>query len=164
MKNNPALIIYGSDLEDWRQSNGFTVTAAAEAFGIQRGRWDSIIKENDVITDRRIIRLYFLFTRYPQSRPLSEVNYVDLFKYLGFSTESGEDFASFAKLLGISRSSAYRVIQDNNAGRSVDAIVLALKRMGLDSPGAWLFVMNEIGELADESFDSVMKNKNGLND
>lgn len=149
-------IIRGKDFDAWRQERGLVVMAAAEAFGIQRTRWDQMVKDNEIVTDRRLLRMFFLYEKYPKSQPNPHVDYVELYHYLGFADDSTEDHTEFAKLLGISRSSSYRVLQDNSAGRSIDAWVSALQRMELDSPATWKFVMSEISNIADEAVNAGM--------
>ncbi|HCA3439660.1 TPA: hypothetical protein MO340_004222 [Salmonella enterica subsp. salamae serovar 35:g,m,s,t:-] len=150
-------IVRGEDFEKWRLDHGLVVMAAAEAFGIQRARWDEIVKKNEIVTDRRLLRMFFLYEKYPKSQPNPHIDYVQLYQFLGFQPDP-DDYIAFAKLLGISRSSAYRVLQDNSAGRSIDAWISALQRMELDDPGAWKFIMTEISEMADEAVSAGMKN------
>jgi plasmid maintenance system antidote protein VapI len=150
----PVRIVRGEHFEAWRQQQGLVVLAAAEAFGIQRARWDQMVKDNEVVTDRRLLRIFFLFEKYPQSQPNPHIDYAELYRYLGFSDDSPEDHNQFAQLLGISRSSSYRILQGNSAGRSIDAWVAAIQRMGLDEPATWKFVMSEVGLIADESMDA----------
>ena len=152
-----ARIVRGEDFEAWRQERKLVVMAAAEAFGIQRARWDQMVKDNDVVTDRRLLRMFFLFEKYPKSQPDPHIDYTELYHYLGFKDESPEDHIEFARLLGISRSSSYRVLQENSAGRSIDAWISALQRMGLDEPATWKFVMDEVSSIADDSVDAGMQ-------
>lgn len=157
----PVRIIRGEHFEAWRQQQGLVVLAAAEAFGIQRARWDQMVKDNEIVTDRRLLRMFFLFEKYPQSQPNPHIDYAELYHYLGFNDDSPEDHILFAQLLGISRSSAYRILQGNSAGRSIDAWVAALQRMGLDEPATWKFVMGEIGSIADDVVNAGMRDSGG---
>lgn len=150
-------IIRGEDFEAWRKESGLVVMAAAEAFGIQRARWDQMVKENEVVTDRRLLRMLFLYEKYPDSQPNPHIDYVKLYHYLGFRDDSADDHTEFANLLGVSRSSSYRLLQENSAGRSIDAWVSALQRLDLPEPATWKFVMQEISSIADEAVSAGME-------
>lgn len=154
-------IIRGEDFDAWRRERGLVVLAAAEAFGMQRARWDQMVKDNEVVTDRRLLRTFLLYEKYPKSQPDPHVDYTELYNFLGFSADSPEDHTEFAKLLGIHRSSSYRILQGNSGGRPIDAWISALQRLGLDEPATWKFVMAEISSVADDVANAGMRDTGG---
>ncbi|MBK4367024.1 hypothetical protein JJQ04_23815 [Enterobacter hormaechei] len=58
-------IVTGKDLERWRYDHGFVVGTAAECFGIQRAKWESLVRNDEIITNARILNLFHIYTQFP---------------------------------------------------------------------------------------------------
>lgn len=124
-------VLRGSDLERWRIDHGFVVGTAAECFGIQKKKWEQLTSKNEYITSRRLINLYLLYVEHPNTVPVPpSPDYIQLFKELEL-TDDIKGSKIFADLLGISLSSALRILESNNASREIEKYVQALERTGL---------------------------------
>ncbi|HCA3439659.1 TPA: hypothetical protein MO340_004221 [Salmonella enterica subsp. salamae serovar 35:g,m,s,t:-] len=145
-------------LEAWRKQNNLFLAQAAEAFGMNVTRWDTLLKQNAYIIDRRILRIFFLYKRYPQALLQQQVDYRDLYNSFSFDTESTDDRIQFAKLVGVSRSSSYRILDNNHAGRVIRNYILAIKRMNA-LPDLSRNVMEIVANIAD---DSAMRGRQEL--
>lgn len=125
------MIITGQDLERWRYDHGFVVGTAAECFGIQRSKWEALVRSDEVITDLRLINLYKMYTEYPATIPaLPSFDYIGLFNELGLANDTRSK-KEFARLLGVSVTAVYRILDNNAAGRDIDAYAYALRKTGL---------------------------------
>lgn len=122
--------ITGQDFERWRYDHGFVVGTAAECFGIQRAKWESLVRNDEIITDIRLINLYNMYTVYPETIPVpSSFDYIGLFNELGFANDT-RGKTEFARLFGLSVTGTYRIMDKNSAGRDIEAYAQALKRTG----------------------------------
>ena len=95
--------ICGQDLDKWRLANGLSKAAAAAAFGLQRARWDKLTSPTGrllPLQDPVLGMLLEIYTRRPECAPQREVEDVQEFYEFLELTDSGEDRARFAKLLG----------------------------------------------------------------
>lgn len=135
-------------LEDWRKKNKLYLSQAAEAFGLNVPRWVTLLKKNDFVTDRRILRLFLLYQRSPDVLIQQNIDYHGLYNSFNFADESTIDHISFAALLGVSRSSSYRILEENHAGRVVRNYILAVKRLGVSSEKE-LNIMESVARQAD---------------
>lgn len=123
-------IVTGQDLNRWRYDHGFVAGTAAECFGIQRAKWEALVRSDEVITDVRIINLYNMYTLYPETIPVPpSFDYIGLFNELGFENDM-KGKTEFARLFGLSVTGTYRIMDKNAAGRDIEAYAQALKRTG----------------------------------
>lgn len=123
--------ITGADLEIWRLTYGLTKTDAANAFGLQKLRWSKITSSENAtkpITDLTIVMVYLIYNVYPETSPAKkQLETKDFYKnYLKLSDTPG-DKELFAKLIGRSVASIYRLFDDGNAGRPVLQLLEAVK-------------------------------------
>lgn len=135
-------------LEEWRKANNLYLSQAAEAFGLNVPRWGALLKQNAFVTDRRIMRLFLLYQRYPEVLIQQTIDYNGLYSKFGFEEESTPDHKTFGQLLGVSRSSSYRILEENHAGRVVRNYVLSVKRLRPTSE-KFMDILDTIGRLAD---------------
>lgn len=141
-------ILRGNDLERWRLDNGLVVATAAESFGIPKRRWEKYTSENEIITERRIIDLYIIYTEHPDTVPFPPPpDYVALLDELDITNDT-KGWKELAHLLGISLTAVLRVLDSNSATRELEKYVLALQRTGLYGKKMKTF-MQEIAEKAD---------------
>ena len=127
--------ICGTDLERWRIENGLTKVAAADAFGLQKAKWEELTgpeKSAEQINDPVVAMLLFLYRTHPESSPVQPpLDIKDFYDYLGLQ-DSPQDRDTFATLIGRSPPSVYRLmLHDGKPGRPVMKWVEALKRMDL---------------------------------
>lgn len=145
-------IVTGQDLERWRFDHGLYVQTAAECFGIQRKRWEDLVRSDEIITDARLLNLYYLYTTYPNTIPVPpSFDYVSLFKELGFESTT-RDKKSFARLFGLSVTGAYRMLDNFSMGRDVESYAQGLKRTGLKGKQL-LQLMTSIRRLTDQTIE-----------
>ncbi|HFE3442953.1 TPA: hypothetical protein ACF3I9_004419 [Klebsiella aerogenes] len=143
-------------LEVWRKQNKLYLSQAAEAFGLNVPRWATLLKKNDLVRNRRILRLFILYQRAPNVLIQQGVDYQQLYNSFHFLDESTADHISFARLLGVSRSSSYRILEENHAGRVVRNYVLAVKRLNVSTEKA-LSIMDDVARLADIASENGKK-------
>lgn len=92
-------IVTGQDLNRWRYDHGFVAGTAAECFGIQKAKWEALVRSDEIITDVRIINIYNMYTLYPETIPVPpSFDYIGLFNELGFSNDM-KGKTEFARLL-----------------------------------------------------------------
>ncbi|GGM25641.1 hypothetical protein GCM10009425_40510 [Pseudomonas asuensis] len=125
----------GTDLERWRIENGLSKPAAADAFGLQKAKWEELTNTDnsaEPITDPVIAMLLYLYREYPESSPIViPPNVVEFYDFLGF-TDSPQDRDKFATLIGRTPPTAYRILlHGGNAGRPVVKWIEGLKRLKL---------------------------------
>lgn len=127
--------ICGTDLERWRIENGLTKVAAADAFGLQKAKWEELTNpENsaDQIADPVLAMLLFLYREHPESAPVQlPPDVKDFYEFLGMQ-DTPQDRDRFATLIGRSPPSVYRLLlHDGKPGRPVMRWIEALKRLDL---------------------------------
>ncbi|HHH1742755.1 TPA: hypothetical protein ACPY9J_002292 [Yersinia enterocolitica] len=123
-------ILRGSDLERWRLDQGLVVGTAVECFGLQKKKWERMTSNNEIITSRRVINLYLMYTEHPETMPIAPTpDYELFFQELGLEHNT-QGWRTFAKLLGVSLTSAIRILDNNSASREVERFVQALERTG----------------------------------
>lgn len=134
---NPDLLppICGDDLECWRIEHNLSKIAAAEMFGLQRARWDVFTSDENrsrPITDNTVAMLLHLYRTYPSSMPVdTTVDIKDFYRSIGLS-DSSSDRELFAKLIGRSVPSVYRLmLHDAKPSGQVACLIDAVKRMQL---------------------------------
>ncbi|MEB5981792.1 MULTISPECIES: hypothetical protein [Enterobacteriaceae] len=154
-------IVTGKDLERWRYDHGFVVGTAAECFGIQRAKWESLVRNDEIITNARILNLFHIYTQFPETIPVApSFDYVGLFNELGFANNT-RDKKEFARLFGMSIPGTYRIMDKNSAQRDIEAYAQALKRTGAKGKDL-LFLMRKISQKSEtviEAGEEAMKEK-----
>jgi len=125
--------ITGADLESWRISNGLNKNDAANAFGLQKLRWAALTSSAQMhkpIQDLTIVRTYLIYNLFPETSPgKKRFETRDFYKnYLKLSDTPG-DKELFAKLIGRSVASIYRLFDDGNVGRPVLQLLEAVKNL-----------------------------------
>jgi hypothetical protein len=142
--------ICGQDLDKWRLANGLSKGAAAGAFGLQRARWDKLTSPTSKLLplqDPVLGMLLEIYTRRPECAPRREVEDVQEFYDFLELGDSGEDRATFAKLLGRSKPSICRLLlsktEDKKPGRPVMQWMRAVRETKL-KPAQARALMEEI--------------------
>lgn len=127
--------ICGADLECWRVENDLPKSTAAEMFGLQRARWDIFISDeyrSRPIPDLTVAMLLHLYRAYPESVPKNDgIDIKKFYESLGL-TDSSADRDTFAKLIGRSTPSVYRMmLHDSKPSGQVSRLIEAVKRIKL---------------------------------
>lgn len=124
----------GADLELWRMENGLTKSDAADAFGLQKTKWEEFVGSQEALTDLTVAMLLQLYRQHPDAAPISvPPNVGEFYDFLGL-TDSRRDRELFAVLIGRSHASAHRLLlQNGTPGRPVVRWIEAIKRMRLTS-------------------------------
>lgn len=135
MNNEQLQPICGSDLEHWRRENGLMKVAAADAFGLQKAKWDELTSaENSAqqIEDPVVAMLLHLYRQYPESIQVKlPPDIKEFYNYLGLQ-DTPQDRDKFAALIGRSSSSVYRILLHNGRpGRPVMRWIQAVRRLKL---------------------------------
>ena len=151
--NSADVQVRGSDLEAWRLENRLTKSEAADAFGLRRGAWDELIgpkNAQEVISDPAVAMLLYLYRIHPEAAPVSIPPKVsEFYEFLGFE-DSPQDREEFAILIGRSKPSAYRLLNDNGTpGRPIVRWIEAVRRLCLtpkQSRNLMADVANTVGE------------------
>ncbi|WP_235389938.1 MULTISPECIES: hypothetical protein [Pseudomonas] len=139
--------ICGTDLERWRIENGLTKVAAADAFGLQKAKWEELTSpefSSEQISDPVVAMLLHLYQKHPNSSPVQpRTDIKEFYEFLGLE-DSPQDREEFATLIGRSPPSVYRLmLHDGKPGRPVIRWIEALKRMTL-TPKQCKRVMQEV--------------------
>lgn len=128
--------ICGADLECWRVEHDLSKSTAAEMFGLQRARWDMFISDeyrSRPIPDLTVAMLLHLYRTHPESVPKNDAVDVKKFYYESIGlTDSSVDRGAFAKLIGRSTPSVYRMmLHDAKPSGQVARLIEAVKRIKL---------------------------------
>jgi hypothetical protein len=163
----------GTDLERWRLGNGLSKAMAADAFGLQKTKWDElthISQSSKVIDDPVVAMLLHLYLEYPESAPIQEP--LDIREFYGFLglRDTPQDREKFAILIGRSAPSVYRLLlHDGKPGRPLVKWIEAVRKLRL-SPKKSLIVMEEVASNVGDRqhIDNVLhqgwKRQNGSDD
>lgn len=135
MTNTENQLICGTDLERWRIENGLTKIAAADAFGLQKAKWEeltSVAHAAKQISDPVVAMLLQLYQQLPESAPVQlPPDVKEFYDFLGLQ-DSPQDRDRFATLIGRSAPSVYRLLlHDGKPGRPVIRWMEAVKRLKL---------------------------------
>lgn len=127
----------GADLELWRIENGLTKSEAADAFGLQKAKWEQLVgseSAREVLGDLTVAMLLHLYRQHPDAAPMAAPpNVGEFYEFLGLE-DSRRDRELFAVLIGRSHASAHRLLfQRGTPGRPVVRWIEAIKRMRLSS-------------------------------
>jgi len=125
----------GADLELWRIENGLTKSEAADAFGLQKVKWEQLVASESaqkVLDDLTVAMLLHLYRQHPDAAPMAAPpNVGEFYEFLGLA-DSRRDRELFALLIGRSHASAHRLLfQNGTPGRPVGRWIEAIKRMRL---------------------------------
>jgi len=123
----------GADLELWRIENGLTKVEAADAFGLQKSKWEQHVS-SEKLDDLTVAMLLRLYRQRPDAAPKAPPpNVGEFYEFLGLK-DSRRDRELFAVLIGRSLPSAHRLLfQNGTPGRPVVRWIEALKRMHLSA-------------------------------
>lgn len=135
------------DLEQWRIRRGLSVVMAADAFGLQKGKWEELTKEprrSEKIDDPVVAMLLHLYQLYPESAPAKVVFDVkEFYEFLGLK-DSTQDREMFASLIGRSPPSVIRLmLHEGMPGRPLVRWMEAVRKLSL-TPKQTLKVMTEV--------------------
>lgn len=147
MRNEQLQPICGTDLERWRIENGLTKVAAADAFGLQKAKWEELTgAENSTrqIGDPVVAMLLHIYRQHPESAPVQlPPDVQEFYDFLGLQ-DTPQDRDKFATLIGRSPPSVYRLLlHDGKPGRPVMRWIEAIQRLKL-TPKKALRVMAEV--------------------
>lgn len=136
-KNNQLQPFCGTDLERWRIENGLTKVAAADAFGLQKAKWEELTSaehSTKQIADPVVAMLLYVYRQYPESAPVQlPPDVKEFYDFLGLQ-DSPQDRDKFATLIGRSPPSVYRLLlHDGKPGRPVMRWMEAVRRLKLTS-------------------------------
>lgn len=137
----------GVDLEEWRIRRGLTVVAAADAFGLNKGKWEELTSEprlTNEIADPVVAMTLHLYQQYPESAPVKTVFDVkEFYEFLGLK-DSYQDREIFATLIGRSPPSVIRLmLHEGTPGRPLVRWMEAVRKLKLTSKQT-LKVMTEV--------------------
>lgn len=128
--------ICGADLERWRIENRLSKSAAAEAFGLQRRRWDIWTCAQNLRTplkDRTVAMLLHLYRTHPKTVPMREAvpDFAQFCAELGIQDNVPENRKRLAELIGRSTAAVYRMLEGGKPSPQVARWMEAIRRMGL---------------------------------
>ena len=154
MTRNTLEPLCGTDLERWRLENGLSKGAAADAFGLQKAKWEELTSQErstQPITDPAVALCLHAYREHPQCSPVQvPPNILEFFEFLGFDSETPQDLEVFAMLTGRSASSAYRLItHGGKPGRPVIRWIEAVRRMNMTPKQSQTFMRNAVSSVAD---------------
>lgn len=127
----------GADLERWRVENGLTKVEAADAFGLQKVKWDeltSAARAHEPLSDPVLAMLLHVYRQHPDSSPVQVApDIAEFYQFLGLQ-DSPQDREAFATLIGRAPPSVYRhLLHNGKPGRPVIRWIEAIRRMKLTS-------------------------------
>jgi hypothetical protein len=137
----------GTDLERWRTSNGLTKAEAADAFGLQKARWDKLTNAEqslEPLSDPLVAMLLHLYQHVPGAAPVQlPPDVPEFYEFLGFQ-DNPQDRDTFSTLIGRSPSSAIRLLlHGGTPGRPLIRWIEAVQRLKM-SPKQSLRVMFDV--------------------
>jgi hypothetical protein len=137
----------GADLEQWRVRRGLTVVMAADAFGLQKGKWEELTSEPSLskeIADPVVAMLLHLYQQYPETAPTkSSFDVKEFYEFLGLK-DAPQDRELFASLIGRSPPSVIRLmLHQGTPGRPLVRWLEGVKKLKLTSKQT-LKVMSEV--------------------
>lgn len=153
MNNQQHQPICGTDLERWRIENGLTKVAAADAFGLQKAKWEELTSAEQAsrqINDPVVAMLLHLYQVFPDSAPIQVAPDVkEFYDFLGLQS-TPQDRDKFATLIGRSAPSVYRLLlHDGKPGRPVIRWMEAVKRLKLTPKNSLRVMTNIASEVGD---------------
>lgn len=156
IQNRELNLICGTDLERWRIENGLTKVAAADAFGLQKAKWEELTsteKSSDQIADPVLTMLLFLYRKHPDSAPVQLAPDIkEFYEYLGLQ-DTPQDRDKFAMLIGRSPPSVYRLLLHNGKpGRPVMRWIDAVRRLKLTPRESLRMMADVASRLGDRKY------------
>ncbi|MEB0221347.1 hypothetical protein [Pseudomonas sp. AB12(2023)] len=154
MTKQPLQKLRGTDLESWRLDNGLSKVAAADAFGLQKAKWEELTgSENamEPLSDPAVALCLYVYNNFRESSPIQQPPQItDFFEFLGFDADAPQGLEMFATLIGRSTPSAYRLIkQGGKPGRPVIRWIEAVRRLNLTSKQSQKFMRDAVSTVAD---------------
>ncbi|NMZ14679.1 hypothetical protein HBO07_25745 [Pseudomonas proteolytica] len=154
MTKQPLQPICGTDLERWRLENGLSKVAAADAFGLQKAKWEELTSQersSTPISDPAVALCLYAYKSHPESSPVEHPPAIkEFFHYLGLDADAPQDLEMFATLTGRSAPSAYRLIKhDGKPGRPVIRWIEAVRRLNMTSKQSQKFMRDAVSTVAD---------------
>ncbi|WP_084267477.1 hypothetical protein [Azohydromonas lata] len=114
-KNSADTAICGIHLEKWMMDRKLTKAEAAEAFGLQRVKWDELTRDDrklEPVDDPVVAMLYEVYRQHPKAYPRPvPPDIKEFFLWLGLREDQPQDFTTFAALIGRAPPTAYRLIR-----------------------------------------------------
>jgi hypothetical protein len=137
----------GADLERWRVENGLSKVEAADAFGLQKAKWETLTssaRANEPLADPVLAMLVHVYRQHPDSSPVqAPPDIAEFYEFLGLQ-DSPQDRETFATLIGRAPPSVYRhLLHNGKPGRPVIRWVEAIRRMKL-TPKQSLRLMSDV--------------------
>ncbi len=137
----------GADLERWRVVRHLSKAEAADAFGLQKAKWDeltSVERGSEPLADPVLGMLLQIYSQHPKSSPVRvPPDVAEFYQWLGLQDEP-QSYETFATLIGRAPPSVYRHLRHKGTpGRPVQRWIEAIRRMDL-SPRQSLRLMAEI--------------------
>ena len=153
-KGNSALHPFcGADLERWRVENGLTKVEAADAFGLQKVKWDeltSAARSQEPLSDPVLAMLLHVYRQHPESSPVQvPPDIAEFYEFLGLQ-DSPQDREAFATLIGRAPPSVYRhLLHNGKPGRPVIRWIEAIRRMKLTSKQSLRLMADVVSSVGD---------------
>jgi hypothetical protein len=137
----------GADLERWRVENGLSKAEAADAFGLQKAKWETLTSAahaNEPLADPVLAMLVQVYRQHPDSSPVqAPPDITEFYEFLGLQ-DSPQDRETFATLIGRAPPSVYRhLLHNGKPGRPVIRWIEAICRMKL-TPKQSLRLMSDV--------------------
>ncbi len=141
------------DLERWRLENGLSKPAAADAFGLQKNKWEELTNaeaSRKPIADPVVAMTLHLYRENPESAPVRKaLDITEFYNFLGLQ-DSPQDRDLFATLIGRSPPSVYRLLlHDGTPGRPLVRWIEAVLRLKL-SPKKTMMLMADAAKSVGE--------------
>ncbi|UST77167.1 hypothetical protein [Pseudomonas siliginis] len=146
--------ICGTDLERWRLENGLSKVAAADAFGLQKAKWEKLTSpalSTVPISDPAVALCLYAYNNFPECSPVEHPPAIkEFFTFLGLVDDDPQDLELFATLTGRSAPSAYRLIKhDGKPGRPVIRWIEAVRRLKMTPKQSQKFMRDAVSTVAD---------------
>jgi hypothetical protein len=143
----------GADLERWRVENGLTKVEAADAFGLQKVKWDeltSAARAHEPLSDPVLAMLLHVYRQHPDASPVQvPPDIAEFYQFLGLQ-DSPQDRETFATLIGRAPPSVYRhLLHNGKPGRPVIRWIEAIRRMKLTSKQSLRLMADVVSSVGD---------------
>lgn len=143
--------ICGADLERWRIGNGLSKVMAADAFGLQKFRWEELTgpsQSSNIIADPLIAMLLQLYQDHPEAAPIPQAPDIkEFYEFLGLE-DTPQDREKFATLIGRSPPSVYRLLlHDGKPGRPLLKWLEAVRKLNLPPKKSLKLMTDVVGRV-----------------
>jgi hypothetical protein len=151
--NSALAPLCGLDLERWRVENGLSRFEAADAFGLQKAKWDELTaapKASQPLADPVLAMLLHVYTSNPKSSPVQQPpDIAEFYEWLGLK-DSPQDRESFAILIGRTPPSVYRhLLHNGKPSRPVIRWIEAVRRLNLSSKQSLKLMANVVSSVGE---------------